>query len=126
MYSPLWAPAFLPRCLGHHKHLDDGLCHGRRSEELREALVAALDKKTLWNEYGIVSSIIVRTGARPRRHHTHVRALPSHTQMTYHALTYTSFSPATCFTRSSSPSRITSSIGSTTGLSWNMAKLGPM
>lgn len=49
------------RCLGHHKHLDCGLSQGRRSEELHEALVAALDKKTLWNEYGIVAGIIVRT-----------------------------------------------------------------
>ena len=77
MYSPLWGSR--PRCLGHHKHLDLGLCHGRRSEELREALVAALDKKTLWNEYGIVSSIIVSTRSRSQRWRTHLRLAQPYT-----------------------------------------------
>ncbi|EPS96469.1 hypothetical protein FOMPIDRAFT_1130371 [Fomitopsis schrenkii] len=55
-----------PVCLGHHNHLDCRLAAGRRSEELREALVGALDKKTLWDEYGIVASIIPYTNNFPR------------------------------------------------------------
>ncbi|KZT70892.1 hypothetical protein DAEQUDRAFT_688244 [Daedalea quercina L-15889] len=55
-----------PICLGNHNDLDSGLTQGRRTEELREALVAALDSKTLWTDYGIVASVIPYTNSLPR------------------------------------------------------------
>ena len=48
-----------PSCLGLHGDLDAGLTQGRRTQELREVLVASLDAKTLWTDYGIVASVIV-------------------------------------------------------------------
>jgi hypothetical protein len=46
------------RCDAKWDNLDDNIA-GRRSHKLTCSLVAALDKKSLWDDYGIVSDIMV-------------------------------------------------------------------
>ncbi|KAH9940258.1 hypothetical protein B0H21DRAFT_872070 [Amylocystis lapponica] len=53
-------------CPARRDNLDDGQDHGRRTRELTDALVAALDLKTLWDGYGIVGDIIPFTNDFPR------------------------------------------------------------
>jgi hypothetical protein len=51
---------FYSRCNAWHDDLDgEG---GRRSHELTLALFDVLDKKRLWEDYGIVDDIMVRCG----------------------------------------------------------------
>ena len=49
------------RCNAKWDNLDDNIA-GRRSHELTCSLVAALDKNSLWDDYGIVSDIMVCSG----------------------------------------------------------------
>jgi Plavaka transposase len=49
---------FFYRCDAKWDNLDDNLA-GRRSHELTCTLVAALDRSSLWDDYGIVSDIMV-------------------------------------------------------------------
>jgi len=46
------------RCDAKWDNLDDGVA-GRRSHKLTCSLVVALDKNSLWDDYGIVSNIMV-------------------------------------------------------------------
>ncbi|KAH9835642.1 uncharacterized protein C8Q71DRAFT_762915 [Rhodofomes roseus] len=55
-----------PICFGHHNDLDAGADQGRRTEEFTEALVAMLDERALWQDYGIVSNVIPYTNDFPR------------------------------------------------------------
>ncbi|TFY56705.1 hypothetical protein EVJ58_g7473 [Rhodofomes roseus] len=55
-----------PVCMGHHHDLDAGANQGRRTAEFREALIELLDEKVLWQDYGIVSTVIPYTNDFPR------------------------------------------------------------
>ncbi|KAH9919578.1 hypothetical protein B0H21DRAFT_895497 [Amylocystis lapponica] len=53
-------------CLAHRTDLGDGLDHGRRTREHVNALLAAFDPGTLWEDYGIVADVIPFTNDFPR------------------------------------------------------------
>jgi Plavaka transposase len=53
---------FYTRCDAKWDNLDDNIA-GRRSHKLTCSLVAALDKNSLWDDYGIVSDIMVCNGS---------------------------------------------------------------
>ena len=66
------------RCDAKWDNLDDNIA-GQRSHKLTCSLIAALDKKLLWDDYGTVSNIMVcqaveQTAAYP--HHVNLSRLP--------------------------------------------------
>lgn len=56
--SSTFMSLMLSRCDAKWDNLDDNDA-GRRSHKLTCSLVAALDKKALWDDYGIISDIMV-------------------------------------------------------------------
>lgn len=59
------------RCDAKWDNLDDNIA-GRRSHKLMCSLIMALDKNSLWDDYGIVSDIMVCYGWL-----THIKLLPA-------------------------------------------------
>ncbi|KAH9919576.1 hypothetical protein B0H21DRAFT_702115 [Amylocystis lapponica] len=53
-------------CTAHRNNLGDGKQYGQRTLEHREALLAALDSGTLWEDYGIIADVIPFTNDFPR------------------------------------------------------------
>ncbi|KAH9946448.1 hypothetical protein B0H21DRAFT_822755 [Amylocystis lapponica] len=60
------ASGLLSSCLAFRNDLSDGKEHGRRTREHRQALLAAINLSTLWDDYGIVGDVILFTNDFPR------------------------------------------------------------